>query len=172
MKMISLFAAAVACFGAGASGAAAAPSQLYNKSITIIWGESGTYKRISDGVSGSRVGQFQVIVYVSSAGRAFYRYSSKSGNSGNTTDSGPENNSGIVQFNGNGFVVFRDRGGIVRRIATSFDPSFSGCTTTVTIGKIGADAKIPGFDGAGYQVIAMEPGAASCAIRDGNALGN
>ncbi|MBI3700579.1 MAG: hypothetical protein HY242_09085 [Afipia sp.] len=55
---------------------------------------------------------------------------------------------------------------------TTFDPSFASCSTTVTIGKIGPNATLTGFDGAEYQIISMEPGAASCSIRDGNALAN
>ncbi|MCX7306952.1 MAG: hypothetical protein NTZ72_02990 [Afipia sp.] len=154
------------------ASAASAPQQLYNKSITLSWGESGVYKRLSDGGSSSPIGQFQIIIYVSGAGRPFVRGSSKSGRFGGTKDRGPEENSGNVQFAGNTLVTVRENLGIARRIVTTFDGSFASCSSTVTIGKIGANATITGFDGAVHQVISMQPGAASCSISNGNALAN
>lgn len=174
MKFVALFAIATATFGLSSSGVKAAPPQLYNKSIVVSWGESGTYKRISDGTQRSETGQFQIAVYVSGAGRAFFRYLSRSGSGrfGRTSERGPETNSGNVQFNGNGFVAFYQRSEVVRRIAATFDQSFAGCTAAVTIGKLNRDATIPGFDNAGYRVLSMQPGAASCSIREGNVFGN
>jgi len=155
------------------AGAAAAPSQLYNKTITINWGESGTYKRISDGVNTNPVGQLQIIVYVSSAGRPFVRGSASSGRFGGTRERAPEQISGNnVQFAGNTLVMTRGELGIARRVLTTFDGSFASCSSTVTIGKIGPNATITGFDGAVHQVVSMQPGAASCSISNGNALAN
>ena len=151
---------------------ASAPPQLYNKTITINWGESGTYKRISDGGSASPIGQFQVVVYVSSAGRPFVRASNKAGRFGGTRERSPEKISNNVQFGGNTLTMISGSLGIARRVLTTFDGSFASCTTNVTIGKISANATLTGFDGAVYQVISMQPGAASCSIKDGNALAN
>lgn len=151
---------------------AAAPQQLHNKSIIISWGESGTYKRLSDGGMSNPVGQFQLTVYVSSAGRPFVRGTSKAGRFGGTRERGPEDNGSNVQFNGNTLVMVRGSIGMARRIQTTFDGSFSSCSTTVTIGKIGPNATMIGFDGAEHQIISMQPGAASCSISDGNALAN
>lgn len=166
------FALVIAPLWSTVATAAAAPSQLYNKTVSINWGESGVYKRISDGVNTSPVGQFQLIVYVSSAGRAFVRGSNKSGRFGGTRERGPEENSGNVQFAGNTLVTVRENLGIARRIVTTFDGSFASCSSTVTIGKIGPNATITGFDGAVHQVISMQPGAASCSVTNGNALAN
>lgn len=156
------------------SGAAnaAAPQQLYNKTITITWGESGTYKRISDGMNTNPVGQFQATVYVSSAGRPFLRVTNTSGRYGGKREAGPETSSGGIQFNGNTLTMVRENIGIARRLLTTFDGSFASCSTTVTIGKINAQATMKGFDGAEYHIISMQPGAASCSIREGNALAN
>lgn len=151
---------------------AAAPTQLYNKSIIITWAESGTYKRMSDGSDKSTVGQFQMTVYVSSAGRPFVRASNRAGQFANTRERGPENNSGNVQFSGNTLTTVRENIGVARQLQTTFDGSFSSCSTSVTIGKIGPGAKMTGFDGAIYQVVSMQPSATSCSIREGNALAN
>ena len=152
--------------------AASAPSQLYNKSITVTWGESGVYKRISDGVNTSPVGQFQRIYYISGAGRIFVRGKNISGRYGGTREAGPEQNAGNVSFNGNTLVNFGENLGVVRRIMSTFDPSFASCSSTVTIGKSGTSARIKGFDGAEYEIISMQAGSASCSISAGNALAN
>jgi hypothetical protein len=166
------FACVVTALGPAAARAASAPTQLYNKTITINWGESGVYRRISDGVNTNPVGQFQLTVYVSSAGRAFVRGSSKAGRFGNTRERGPDETSGNVQFSGNTLTMVRENIGIARRVLTTFDGSFAGCTTTVTIGKINSNATMTGFDGAEYHIVSMQPGAASCSIKEGNALAN
>jgi hypothetical protein len=154
------------------SAHAAAPKQLYSKTVTISWGESGTYSRVSDGKSASPTGQFQAIVYISSAGRAFVRSSYKAGTFGGTRERGPEQMSNNVQFEGNKLVLTGVSLGVARRILTSFDASFASCTASVTIGKIGPNATTVGFDGAVYKVISMQAGASGCSIRDGNALTN
>jgi len=151
---------------------AAAPQQLHNKTIVITWGESGTYKRVSDGQNTNPVGQFQATVYVSSAGRPFLRVTSTSGRFGGKREAGPETSSGGIQFNGNTLTMIRQNIGIARRLLTTFDGSFASCSTTVTIGKVDANATLTGFDGAEYHIISMQPGAASCSIREGNALAN
>jgi hypothetical protein len=167
LRVLFSFPIIVSIYG---SAHAAAPKQLYNKTVTITWGESGTYTRVSDGKSASPIGQFQAVVYVSSAGRAFVRSSAKAGTFGGTRERGPEQNSNNVRFEGNNLVLTSVNLGVARRILTSFDASFASCTTTVTIGKIGPDATIVGFDGAVYKVISMQSGSSGCSIREGNAL--
>lgn len=156
----------------GDTSAASAPAQLYNKSITVNWGESGVYRRISDGVNTSPVGQFQRVYYISSAGRIFVRGKSTTGRYGGTKEAGPEQNAGNVSFSGNTLVNFGENLGVVRRIVSTFDANFSSCSSTVTIGKSGASAKIKGFDGAEYEIISMQAGSSSCSISSGNALAN
>ena len=155
-----------------APDANAAPPQLYNKSITVTWGESGVYKRISDGVNVSPSGQFQRIYYISGAGRVFTRGTNKSGQYGGSREAGPEKTADSVKFEGNSLVAVGVNLGVARRLSAMFDAGFSSCTASVTIGKSGAGTRITGFDGAVYEVISMQPGAISCSIRDGNAFTN
>ena len=166
------FAFVFAPFWSTAATAASAPSQLHNKSVTVTWGESGVYKRISDGVNTSPVGQFQRVFYISSAGRIFSRGTAKSGKFGGTKESGPETTAASVTFEGNSLVGVGVNLGVARRVAATFDANFSSCSASVTIGKSGIGTKITGFDGAVYEVISMQPGASSCSIRDGNAFAN
>jgi hypothetical protein len=159
-------------FGTNAN-AASVPAKFYNKSITVTWGESGVYKRISDGVNVSPSGQFQRIFYISSTGRIFSRGSGgRSGKYGGSRDAGPEKTAQNIKFEGNSLVAVGVNLGVARRVSASFDAAFSSCTASITIGKSGAHTKITGFDGAVYEVISMQAGASSCSIRDGNAFAN
>jgi hypothetical protein len=158
-------------FGTNAN-AASVPAQFYNKSITVTWGESGVYKRVSDGVNVSPSGQFQRIFYISSAGRIFTRGTFTSGQFGGSREAGPEKTAQSVKFEGNSLVGIGVSLGVARRVSASFDAGFSSCTASVTIGKSGVGTKITGFDGAVYEVISMQPAAISCSFRDGNAFAN
>jgi hypothetical protein len=155
---------------AGTFAHAAAPTGLYNKTVTVAWTESGTYTRVSDGKPASPTGKFQAIVYISSAGRPFVRASNTNGTYSHSGDRGPEHNN--VQFEGGKLVMTGGSIGIARRLITTFDAAFTSCTTSVTIGKVGPNARIVGFDREIYNVISMQAGAASCAIANGNALAN
>jgi hypothetical protein len=158
-------------FGTNAN-AASVPTRFYNKSVTVTWGESGVYKRISDGVNVSPSGRFQRIFYISSAGRIFTRGTAISGQNGGSREAGPEKTSNSVKFEGNSLVAVGVNLGVARRVSASFDATFSSCTASVTIGKSGVGTKITGFDGAVYEVISMYPAAISCSVRDGNAFAN
>lgn len=149
---------------------AAAPKELYNKTVTVTWTESGTYTRVSDGKSANPTGRFKAIVYISSAGRLFVRASSTNGNFSSSAERGREHNN--VQFEGDKLVMTAVSIGIARRLVTTFDASFGSYTTSVTIGKLSPNAKIVGFDREIYKVISMQAGGASCAIANGNALAN
>src|SRR5664279_327524 len=94
------FALVFAPFWSTFAAAASAPSQLHNKSVTVTWGESGVYKRISDGVNTSPTGQFQRIFYISSAGRIFVRGTNSSGRFGGSREAGPEKTADNVKFEG------------------------------------------------------------------------
>lgn len=51
--------------------AGSVPKQLYNKTVSVSWGEASRNKRVSDGMTVSGNGKFDRIIYVSSAGRFF-----------------------------------------------------------------------------------------------------
>jgi hypothetical protein len=149
---------------------AAAPKEIYNKTVTITWTETGTYTRVSDGKQTNPTGRFKAIVYISSAGRPFVRASSTNGNFSNSGDRGPEQNN--ARFEGDKLVMTGVSIGIARRLVTTFDAGFASCATSVTIGKAGANARIVGFDREIHNVVSMQAGGASCSIANGNALAN
>lgn len=152
--------------------ASAAPKQLYDKSVTLSWSESSTNRRLSDGGMANPVGNFEIIAYVSSAGRIFRRRSFVAGRYAKSGDRGPDDKgTGSATFEGNSLVLQGVNGAVARRLVASFDSAYSSCTLSVTVGKAGASPKWTGFDGAQYELLTVSVGTSSCSIRDGNAFG-
>lgn len=148
----------------------AAPPQLFNKTIELYWGESFVSKRLSDGKPSSGIGKQSRTIYISGAGRAFVKITGISGKSGGSKEKGPEDAKGNVSFSGAGLTLVSLSQDVARRVSVSFDPSFSSCTATLTVGKASEHARVPGYDGAGYEIISISGGAVSCSVKQGNTL--
>ena len=171
MKLIAgLALAALGLPLAAPAFAGAVPAQLHNKTIAVVWGQSNTWRRVSDGVAGSSSIVMQRQIYISSAGRTFVRQQGTAGRAGNKSDIGPESLSGRFSFNGNTMTNFMGREGLLWHINVTFDPSFSGCSAAITIAREGAVAKGAGLDGAQYENLSASVGSTSCSVKDGNAF--
>jgi hypothetical protein len=162
---------------AGAAPAfAGAPPQLYNKSIHIAWSESVMQRDETGKTTTPRIDTSR-IVYVSSAGRLFIRGSRGVKNrnfEGHVKgETGPgEGRAGVLAFEGNQLIGTAEFEGAARRVTVSFDPGFSSCTVSVVYGKSGAVHRWKAMDGRMHEVLAINIGATSCSISDGNALAN
>ena len=170
MKVISSLALAALIVPLASSAFAAAPAGLRNKTIVLSWGETNTHKRLSDGQTGSATPSFERTIYISSAGREFVRQRATSGRNARGGDVGPERATGRFTFQGNTMVNFMGADGLLRRLTVTFDPSFTGCRASLTIGKDGARPRVTGVDGAAYEVLSVSGGSVSCSVRDGNAF--
>lgn len=152
------------------ANAGAAPQQLHGKTITLSWGESGSYKRNKSSFPVTY--SVKRVIYVSQAGRAFIRGTTAGRNGAMTKEAGPERTAGRVEFNGNTVVAYQVNRGIARRAVVTLDPAFSSCSAAVTVGKSGPGSTIEGYDGAVYEVISLQPSGVNCSMREGNALAN
>lgn len=171
MKVVCCFALAMLAFPIGSPArAGAVPAQLHNKTVSVVWGLSTTWRRISDGVTGSSTSIIDRSIYVSSNGRTFVRQNARTGNNTNKIEIGPEAQSGRFAFEGNTLSNIVDRGGLLWRIAINFDPAFSSCSATVHIGREGKVAKTTGIDGAPYENLSATAGSTSCSVKVGNAF--
>lgn len=150
--------------------AIAAPQQLFNKSVELFWGETWMSKRVSDGTPSTGVGRQVRTIYISSAGRVFVKRAFSDGPHSGTRERGPEATQANVSFSGSTLTMVGNNQEVARRVVVSFDPSFSSCTASVTIGKTSANAKMIGTDGAVYAMQTFSAGAVSCSIKQGNAL--
>jgi hypothetical protein len=156
---------------------AAAPRQLYNKTIQINWttgvaqtGPDGQTRNVSVAVSRT--------VYVSTAGRIFERASRSTRRGSKTSENAPgtTRNAGgeatALHFEGNrlvGNLAFAQGG---RRFVATFDPGFSSCTVAVQYGREAGGIKRKGVDGVMYTIHSMTTSGESCSIREGNPFGN
>ena len=149
--------------------AASTPFQLRGKTVTLSWSETGAFKS-ADGSPRTVTYNLVRVVYISQAGRAFVRGTTTGRKASMTKEAGPERTARAVTFNGNSIVVFQVNLGIARRVIVTFDPAFSSCSVSLTVGKSGPGASLEGADGVIYQVISIVPSAVTCSIREGNAL--
>jgi hypothetical protein len=167
----------------GAVYGAAAPRQLFGRSIVVSWSESQS-RRIS---GDSQFSHAQVrrddSVYISSAGRAFNRGSSREpGTSTASTELAPDsakNTRGSFQsvhFEGRTLFVDTELASGARRVIIDFDDAFQTCNARIVYGKEGGGAKPvvtnsarhPGLQ---YEHQSVEIQNLSCVIKDGNVFG-
>ena len=167
---------------AGVTAANSAPSQLYNKTVSIGWSVQNMV-RDPDGKEHGGGSQISYLVYISSTGRLFERASRAIGSQRGTSESDPNaantrnGEARGLRFEGNHLVANRDYSGAggsgAMRAVVSFDPSYSTCTVNVTHGKDGGGAmKRKSLDGVVREILSTTVTSTSCSIRDGNAFAN
>jgi hypothetical protein len=144
--LISLL--AISLLATAEAKAGSAPRQLHGKSITLSWSESGVFTR--GGSSLSNTYNLVRTIYISRVGRAFIRGTTGGRGARMTKEAGPERTAGSVDFKGNSVVAYQVNRGIARRITVTLDPTFSGCSAAVAVGKSGPGTSIEGYDGAIY----------------------
>ncbi len=59
---------------------------------------------------------------------------------------------------------------MVRKMTVTFDGSFSSCSMTEQIGKLGTSPRVKGVDGQDYQVTSVAAQSSSCSISEGNSF--
>jgi hypothetical protein len=154
---------------------AAAPSQLFNKTVVLSWSSTGG-ARSDAGRSINFVLDHKMMVYISSEGRQFTRYirSNRIGNS-NKGDFEPGSKKSIggrtqeIRFQGNQLIITAELPSGARQITATFDASFASCTLSVVVGKSGgAPARARGPDGIMYTLDSDTAVSPTCSIQNGN----
>lgn len=166
--LTSAFASAIAFAG---SAAHAAPSEAFNKTVTMSWSTSGMATS-DDGQQRSYSNINTRTVYISSAGRTFLRRSLRGGKAARSGDVGPGEGTNVsVSLQGNRLVGTEAFESGARQFIATFDPGFTSCSLQVIDAKSGGAAiKRKGPDGRMYTVTAST-GSPSCSIQNGNAFG-
>jgi hypothetical protein len=173
---ISGIATILACLAGTVLPAAAAPEQIRGKSVVINWTEQRRERNPATGQEQTKSVPFVFTTYVSTADRIFNRLSVGRGSSDQVKGSrdaakfAPR----AVVFSGNRMTATNTFiSGGARQIAATFDASFSSCSATVVIGKgSGGPIKQSLMAGGVVELLSVSPGAANCAVSQGNALGN
>ena len=167
-----------------ASGAFAAPTQLYGKTIVITTSESRTSRLVSGGAAHDSTASGTLSIYVSTAGRIFVRsdrtVNRRSGSESKAMDTGPGGGSigasaaSNVQFSGNTMVVSQQMTRGARRLTATFDGSFGSCNGTIINGREGGKPMIirDRYTGENREVLSIHSSVTGCSVQSGNAFAN
>jgi len=152
--------------------AAAAPVQLYNKTVVVSWSES-IQEKTEDGRLLNTSLSRERLAYVSSAGRVFLRSTQNTRSVQKRNDIAPGSSPGSLAFQGNSMVGTAVFAGFARRITVTFDAGFSSCNATVIYGRAGGPRTWKSLDGKyTLEVQSISVGSTNCSIRDGNVFAN
>jgi hypothetical protein len=183
LRTVGCFAVSmIAVLPLATSGALAAPSQLYGKSVIVSWQEDRMQTTAMSSQPTAMSASAELSVYVSEVGRPFSRVSMSVTNRRGRTRSGNrdtvqgDGSARSVGFHGNTMNATMPRGNAgAMQVLVTFDGSFQSCSAHVVAGKAG---------GAGYtRVRSMVTGAEidmysiktsgeSCRVQSGNVFGN
>ena len=173
--------AAVIVLAMTASGALAAPAQLYGKSVVVSWTENRMQTTDRDAGPTAMTGTGQLSVYISDKGRAFSRVSMsvqtrRGTRSGQRDAVQGEQSARAISFSGNSMNVSAPRGDAgAMMIAVTFASGFQGCSAHVVTGKSGGAASThvhSMITGRTYEFFSVKTSGESCSIQSGNVFGN
>ena len=178
--MIRSAAAAALFLIATTAYAAEAPKALYGKSILLSWVEERQQSSEAEPQPRWLRVPLTLTIYVSTAGRIFARVSASSATrTGKAEGIGLEakTKSGgvrVARFDGRALTVTSTFVGGARNISVDFDDAYRTCSVSVILGKSAGASKLimPNLAlGGVVEVHASRISGNSCAVRDGNALG-
>lgn len=176
-KLIALIFASTAL----ASTAMSAPQGLYGKSVKVTWNETRSQRLVGEAVFKSISEPFGFVIYVSSRGTLFKRFTavSASGNRSGKTEGvgasgGNSEGAASTSFSGNTITVAGSNFAVGRRIQITLDGSFMSCSAQVVTGKSksGPATFRSRISGEMMELDSASAGAASCSVQEGNAFAN
>lgn len=157
---------------------AGAPQQLLNKTIAASYVAQMTLVAPNGRII-PRAVTVQRLIYVSSAGRTFVKFSARGPQGGSRDneigpgDRTPAGRAREMRFEGSRLVGTAEIGGGAGRIVITFDPSFTNCSLEVANARSGNDPIVRrGPRGGVFEVQSMTYSGQSCSIREGNAVAN
>ena len=157
--------------------AAAAPSQLFGKSIVITWSETRTQRNVGEADFRQVNASHNLSVYVSSAGRIFNRLTNTTRRGTGATEqvAGSQGARRVPSFRGKSMEMFAPfQSGGMRHVTVEFDAAFNSCSAQVTYAKPPGTTSSIAHSPITKRLIEFQsvtPGAASCAIQSGNVFG-
>jgi hypothetical protein len=173
-------AVAVVLLIATTAHAADAPKALYGKSILLSWVEERQQSSEAEPQPRWLRVPLTLTIYVSTAGRIFTRVSASSprrtgkaeamGADAKTKSGGVR----VARFNGRSLSVTSELIGGARNVTVDFDDAYRACSVSVILGKSAGASKLtmPNLAlGGVVEVHASRISGNSCAVQDGNALG-
>jgi hypothetical protein len=175
MKFYRIVSAAAAILLCTSTASLAAPAGLLNKSIHISYGLFIPGKT-ADGRINPSGRKVSATIYVSSAGRIFFKGVNRAGHFGRDHEAAPESTARGFHFAGSTLIGARAArfGNIAGQLKVSFDSSFQTCSAEVMVGGAGgAPISWIGLNGERYTATG-HPNISdvSCSVESGNAFAN
>jgi hypothetical protein len=163
--------------------AGSAPKELYGKSISVAWSESGTGKLRGEQIERNFGHAEQMSIYISTAGRPFIRaigtgigglsyHSQSSGTRSQSSESAPGQSDvkDHVDFQGRSIVVYREFDSGARRIA--IDLEGTSCKAAVMLAHQAGSKLVSQSGPRGVlEASSIQVGTVSCSIKEGNVFG-
>lgn len=150
-----------------------APSAVLNKTIEISFNVNGT-SITPDGVQHAYTTLIAQTIYVSTAGRMFFRQSATAlrGRGSRQVEIGPEGKgNSTFRFEGSTLVGQMGWASGARQITASFNAAFTSCSAKVIEGKQGGSLiKRIGPNGTLNTIVSSSISNSSCSIKSGNAF--
>jgi len=152
---------------------AAAPHELFGKTVSVNWTETREQRPEGEQAWRTVNGSITMHLYVSDTGRVFNNvaYSTHAGSAERTGEiAGGGGRS--INFNGRSLLILMKSGqGGATRITADFDAGFSSCSAQVTRATEGSGTIVRRYSGIVKhvnEIRSTQVGGASCSIRDGN----
>ena len=164
-----------------ASGALAAPTQLYGKSVVVSWTENRMQTTDVSSVPTPMTASGQLSIYVSDKGRTFSRISMvvsgrRRTNSGQLDRAPGEASARSISFHANSMRAAAPVGNAgARLVSVTFDSGFQGCSAHVVTGKTpgASGTTVHSFvTGRQYTFFSVQTSGESCSVQSGNVFGN
>lgn len=165
---------------------AAPPSALLGKSVVMSWPESLTVRTVGDTVSRSFTQTVSLTMYVSTAGRIFWRQHRRTHGRGDGTgrpsagtsqrapgDALPRDvKMGRTEFNGEQMIHSVQYRSGARQVAVQFRGGFTGCSATVMHGREngGRERLRSSVTHELIDIESVKVGSVECSVREGPAF--
>lgn len=171
MRLTHLAVATVVATLATPAFAGSVPPQVMNRTISVSFAATGEAKAVGELMTHGFSTQVSVIIYVSSAGRLFFRKRIANSYHSSGKDIAPGEGRGSASFQGNRLIGVVPFEAGARQITVTFDPGFTSCTASIIEGHgSGGVIRRRGPDGAMYEVTSASTSSPSCSIQSGNAF--
>jgi hypothetical protein len=165
------------------SGALAAPSQLYGKSVIVSWQEDRQQTTGQDAQIRSISASGEFSVYISDAGRPFSRFtmtvsSARGRRTGTRTNDAVQGEGSARSFNfhGSAMSASMPRGSAgATQVLVTFDGGFQSCSARVVTGKASGAQSTRStsiITGAEVEIFSVKTSGESCRVQNGNVFGN
>ena len=157
---------------------AAAPKELYGKSVIVTWMETRDQRKEGELAWRSVQGSLALKIYISEAGRVFndLTYSTKGGSADRGGQIADRGGNRALTFNGRSLLILMPHGkGGATRIGADFDSSYGSCSAQVVRARESEGTIIKSYSQIikhTVEIRSITVGGAACSVRSGNVFGN